>query len=935
MNSLRARLILGSALIALVPLAAAMLLLSHRIEAMVRTQAAQRLEAALGGLERQVRSDGERATQQLEILARDPQLRRLYLVRPAGSRDLDDYLAERRTLLGLDVLQVSDPTGRVVASAEPAPATSPGAPMVTVEASAPILYQGAREGTLRGGRMLDAAFLAGLRRTSEIELVLHDAAGRFVATTFPTSGPDAIRGPAAGPGDRQVRPVRVAGRSYLGLSRTLPVGPPPQPRISGLVDTAAAEEAIAAMQWTSLGLGVLGLALAIVLGLIWSSQVTRPVERLAQFSQRLARGDWEEPLALRSVRELETLGAALDRMRGDLRTYRERLVTSERQAAWGERYAGLSRLPFVHDPRRRHTILQGAAVASLRQSLPETALYFQHAALSNAGAWGRPPAVVNVLVNRAEVYSQLDQSALAEADLATADKMLGSIEDKGLVTRNEARILLARGQTLVNRRAPEAVDALSRALSFFEHGGSNSLLARIYLARGRAHLSNGRDDLAEADFLAGVKNFERTRAALTSEALRSSYFEQPWDVFTELIRLAAVRRKNPEQALAVAEQARARTLLETVSASSWQPVDPATTRKNLPNDVTVLYYASLDERLLAWALSRRRLDFVDVPIQRRELVRLLDWYRQQGITEPGRQNDSLIALYDALIRPLEKSLAPGTRLTVVPDGVLHTIPFAALLRRENSRYLVEDYPISVTPSLSVFQLSSLRRTMSAPSTSALVVGNPLSQAGGANLPGAQAEAREIAAMYRNADLLVGSDATKDRFLAVLGGHRVVHFAGHAIPNEEYPGLSRLVLTNDSGGADTVFAHEIGAMRLDQTELVVLAACRTNSGQIRRGEGVMGLARPFIAAGVPTVIASLTDVDDRASHSLFVAFHRAWRAGQSATDALRSAQLEALSHADGFLQHPANWGSFTVIGGARAANMTEPPQTRSASVSRIR
>ena len=120
MNSLRARLILGSALIALVPLAAAMLLLTQRIERMVRDQAAERLSAALGGLDVQVREDAGRIETQLRILARDPQLRRLYLVRPAGGRDLTEYLVERRTLLGLDFLRVADAGGHIVAAGEPA-----------------------------------------------------------------------------------------------------------------------------------------------------------------------------------------------------------------------------------------------------------------------------------------------------------------------------------------------------------------------------------------------------------------------------------------------------------------------------------------------------------------------------------------------------------------------------------------------------------------------------------------------------------------------------------------------------------------------------------------------------------------------------------------------------------------------------------------------
>jgi CHAT domain-containing protein len=66
------------------------------------------------------------------------------------------------------------------------------------------------------------------------------------------------------------------------------------------------------------------------------------------------------------------------------------------------------------------------------------------------------------------------------------------------------------------------------------------------------------------------------------------------------------------------------------------------------------------------------------------------------------------------------------------------------------------------------------------------------------------------------------------------------------------------------------------------------------------------------------------VDDRASHRLFVAFHRALRKGQTATDALRSAQLSALTGPDPFLQNPANWASFTVIGGVSALVGSDRP-----------
>jgi nitrogen fixation/metabolism regulation signal transduction histidine kinase len=64
--------------------------------------------------------------------------------------------------------------------------------------------------------------------------------------------------------------------------------------------------------------------------------VSRPVERLARYSHKLAQGEWDEPLTVRSVGELTTLVSALDRMRRDLTTYRNRLLVSERQGAWSQ-----------------------------------------------------------------------------------------------------------------------------------------------------------------------------------------------------------------------------------------------------------------------------------------------------------------------------------------------------------------------------------------------------------------------------------------------------------------------------------------------------------------------------------------------------------------------------------------------------------------------
>jgi len=315
-RSLRARLVLGSALVAIVPLALVMILFSWEIERLVRAQAADRLQAALGGLEARIAAEGEQTSRRLEILGTDPTLKRLYLLAPSGSRDLSDYLEQRRFLLGLDFLEVLDTTGVVISDGalsgalaanlgtrvEPRAPHGPmlepmgTPPALALTAAAPIPYARDTAGVVRGGTMLDAAYLDRLKQASDVDLVLRDSLGVALASTV--GGAAGVPLPSA-----SIERVTLAGETYLGKSFGLAAGVPARASITGLVSTRSADRAVATLQASAALLGLIGLAMAIALGALWSSQVSRPVERLAAFSDRLARGEWDEPLALTSVRQ--------------------------------------------------------------------------------------------------------------------------------------------------------------------------------------------------------------------------------------------------------------------------------------------------------------------------------------------------------------------------------------------------------------------------------------------------------------------------------------------------------------------------------------------------------------------------------------------------------------------------------------------------------
>jgi CHAT domain-containing protein len=273
-----------------------------------------------------------------------------------------------------------------------------------------------------------------------------------------------------------------------------------------------------------------------------------------------------------------------------------------------------------------------------------------------------------------------------------------------------------------------------------------------------------------------------------------------------------------------------------------------------------------------------------------------------------------------LERPVLPTIASRRTLVIVPDGALQAVPFASLVDSQTGRYLVEDYLLSVAPSGTVFVQASAAARSRSTAGHAVIVGNPRLdsryQSEFPNLPGAEAEATEIARLYRSSDLLTGASATKTAFLDGIRASQVVHFAGHAASSSGLRPSARILLAPDASRADfgNLELQEVASHTFPRTRLVVLAACRTAAGATSSVEGALSLGRPFLAAGVPTVVASLWDIDDALSRRFFVAFHRALLSEGEPTLALRDTQVSLLRSHDPVFAHPAAWAGFVSMGG---------------------
>jgi CHAT domain-containing protein len=182
----------------------------------------------------------------------------------------------------------------------------------------------------------------------------------------------------------------------------------------------------------------------------------------------------------------------------------------------------------------------------------------------------------------------------------------------------------------------------------------------------------------------------------------------------------------------------------------------------------------------------------------------------------------------------------------------------------------------------------------------------------------------VAAFFKPVQLLVGADATKQRFLTEAARADLIHFAGHAISNPGHPLLSRLLLAPDaSSDSGSLFGHELQHADFSRARLVVLAACSTAAGNAQRGDGVLSLARSFVAAGVPSVVASLWDVDDQRSREFFREFYAALTRPMSPADALRAAQRVSIARAGADARAFSTWNAFVIVGGNAAAGRVKP------------
>lgn len=352
------------------------------------------------------------------------------------------------------------------------------------------------------------------------------------------------------------------------------------------------------------------------------------------------------------------------------------------------------------------------------------------------------------------------------------------------------------------------------------------------------------------------------------------------------------------QELQMSLRARAPKLAQLVTATTLKP---DAVRARLAQEETLVEYYQNGETLVVFVVDRngvyaRRLDGRDLDGLVRRFRSALDRGTGRAADDPADR------LYRTLLAPVEDRLG-GQVLTVIPHGVLHYLPFAAL-RRGNTR-LIERFFIRILPSASVLQFAE--GPTGALVGGMLALGNPDLGQAIMDLPGSEQEVRLLATDRPSTRVLVRRAASESAFKREARGQRIIHVAAHGQFAARDPLNSGLLLAPDSGEDGRLTVDEIYDLRLD-ADLVTLSACETALGEVLNGDDVVGLARGFLYAGARSVVGSLWRVSDEATIDLMTMFYRHLKS-MPPTQALALSQREMIRKSP----DPSNWAAFQIMG----------------------
>ncbi len=473
----------------------------------------------------------------------------------------------------------------------------------------------------------------------------------------------------------------------------------------------------------------------------------------------------------------------------------------------------------------------------------------------------------------------------------------------------------------------------------------------------------------------------RTEGELASLTAKQEAVRREIDRIYHRLRYVGEDRAEEERLLARLEVLRDEWRVAKQKAAQKDPryaefmvprrVTISDVQSGLDRDSALLEYVIGFENVAVWVITREGVRLHQLPARTKDAPVLEAFLKtlREPLMESGESSRHVALgqqIYNALVAPLEPDIAGKSHLIIVPDGRLHYLPFEALISPTISPewaagrglaqvpYLVKRFRVSYVPSAAVLLAQRwLRGKQRDVAQLPLVAfGDPLvdprvgtrtaelSGGVGGNVVVRDADLRrlkfaseEVLAIARIFGIPENSDHINLRERATirrlheldLTRYRIVHFAVHAVLGDEVawatqPALVLSPVEQDVESNGVLQFADILDLKLN-ADLVTLSACQTNLGELRDGEGLVGLTRAFMYAGAASVVVSLWKVEDQSTRLLMERFYWWLKNGVAKAEALRRAKLEILEAetdlralgARQSLAPPFFWAGFVLSG----------------------
>jgi CHAT domain-containing protein len=449
---------------------------------------------------------------------------------------------------------------------------------------------------------------------------------------------------------------------------------------------------------------------------------------------------------------------------------------------------------------------------------------------------------------------------------------------------------------------------------------SEHAVAKLYEDRGQTNA-------ALNAYHSALRTFESARAGIQNEESRLPFLANATRIYDDYIHFL-VKQGKTDEALAAADQSRARTLAQGLGVNSNKPsVQPAAWRgtgvaRNA--GATVLFYWLGEKQSYLWAITPQKTALFTLPAQS-EITPLIERYRKAILGPNGASNtvrQEGVDLYHILVEPVAGLIGANSNVVVVSDGPLSLLNFETLVvptsrpaSDETPHYWIEDANIVSAPSL---YLLASRKPSPGTHGKLLLLGDAVSpNPDYPDLPMASVEMGQIEKHFgaRDETVFARRSATSGAYLkAPLQQYSYIHFVAHGVASRTDPLDSAIILSRTGTAEDSfkLHARDIIQHPID-ARLVTISACYGGGTRSYAGEGLVGLSWAFLRAGAHNVIGALWEASDDSTPALMDSLYQGLEEGMNPSSALRQAKL-TLMHSQARFSQPFYWAPFQIYTG---------------------